>query len=430
MMSVRKPSSIAAVLTVFLLIFSGTACMRSSTVLNQPASGALKLERVVVLMRHGVRPPTKSYVIPAGFARDPWPTWGVPPGHLTDHGYKGAVLLGRWDRSSLSRRGLLPATGCQADAFLNIWADTDQRTRKTGRGYAQGFAPDCKIVVGHADGDRNDPLFAPIATGAVPYDPEKAKAAILSSVNNDLGSAAEPLAAEIETLGRILACCGPPLCKASGLPAGCSLADIPNVWNELTPRKRVKFIGPLTVGGSAAESILLEYVDGKPMDDVGWGRASTADLTMLSRIHAAEFRLLARTPYIADRAATPVMRRVLGVFEGEFPARLTVLVGHDTNVAHLGGMLDLHWHVPGYAADDQAVNGGLGFELLRGTDEQRYVRVFYEAQGLKQLRDLTPLDAEHPPYRDYLQQPLCGLEQDPTLCRLDDFTRAVRARMH
>ena len=81
----------------------------------------------------------------------------------------------------------------------------------------------------------------------------------------------------------------------------------------------------------------------------------------------------------------------------------------------------------GYAADDQAVSGALGFELLRDAVGTGYVRVFYAAPSAAQLRNLTPLSEANPPYAAYLAQPLCGEPDDPTLCRLDAFLRTTEA---
>lgn len=398
---------------------------------SEPAPAtSLQLQKVVMLMRHGVRPPTKPYVIPRGYASQAWPKWDVPPGHLTRHGYDGAVLLGRWNRKMLSKRGLLPADGCPADGRVRIHADTDQRTRRTGVGFAEGFAPDCTIEITHTGGDRDDPLFAPIANGAVSYDPEKAKALILARADHDLGSFdAAALDKAFQRLDAILDCCSLPLCKASGLPEGCQLSQIHYVWEELREDDHVDFVGPLSVGGTASESILLEYANGMPMAQVGWGRVQRSDLRLLSRIHAAEFDLLSRTPYAASHGATPIMKYVLQALDDPDGPSLAVLVGHDTNVANVGGMLDLHWQVPGYARDDAAINGALGFELLTDAEGGRHVRAFYLAQGLDQLRELQPLDAEHPPYFEYLAQPTCAASPDGTDCTLTDFEQSVRAHL-
>ncbi len=392
--------------------------------------GALQLERVVMLMRHGVRPPTRQHPTPEGFTREPWPTWDVPPGHLTAHGYQGTVLIGQWNRQAFAAHGLFPAEACPESGSVRVRTNTIHRTRESGRGFIEGFAPGCGLAIEHADGDRNDPLFDAIDLGRVAHDPDQARAAVMARMEGDAARAISALDPAFARLDAILGCCEPPVCEAAGAREGCGFGDLPPAsWEDTGPHKRVKLAGPLTIGGTAAQSLLLEYVEGRPLDAIGWGRAMEEDMALLSQIHAVEFDLLARTPYIAHRAATPILEHVLDVFEAADAPKLTVLVAHDTNAANVGGALDLHWHVPGYAADDPAVGGAIGFELLRDKTGDRHVRVFYQAQDTRQLRELQPLDASRPPYFAYLPQSLCGLPADPTLCRLEDFDTALRARL-
>ena len=108
---------------------------------------------------------------------------------------------------------------------------------------------------------------------------------------------------------------------------------------------------------------------------------------------------------------------------------LTVLVGHDTNIGDLSGLLDFDWQVPGYAADTPPPGGGVGFELLADQTGARYVRVFYRSQSLQQMRELTRLDAAHPAFRQTLAIPGCALPDDATRCSLDTFARLVRSKL-
>lgn len=394
-----------------------------------PAADPLRLDRVVMLMRHGVRPPTKMPPVYEGLSREPWSAWDVPPGHLTLHGFEGAILMGRWTRRSFAARGLVPASGCPDRNALAVRANTDQRTRETARGFLQGFAYLCGIEATHSTGHRDDPIFQSIDLGLVAHDRESARAAVMARVDGDLGNATRPLADAFARLDAILDCCAPPACTRAGLPEDCRLSTWPTGWADTAPGKRVKFTGPLDIGGIAAHTLLLEYVEGKPMSQVGWGRATAADIELLSSIHAAEFDLLYRTPYIAHRGATPILERILATFADDDAPGLDLLVGHDTNISNVGGALGLHWHVPGYAPDDAAVGGALGFELLRDRAGQRFVRVSYQAQGTRQLRELQPLDEGNPPYTAYLPQPSCALPEDPTLCRYDDFVHALQSRI-
>ncbi|HRP72764.1 MAG TPA: hypothetical protein PK743_09045 [Luteimonas sp.] len=390
---------------------------------------SLTLERVVLLMRHGVRPPTRLPPIAEGLSREPWSTWDVPAGHLTAHGFQGTVLVGRWHRQALAARGLVPPTACPGEGSIAVRANTDQRTRESARGFLEGFAPQCHVEVQHSSGHRDDPIFQSIDLDLVEHDRDAARAAVMARVDGQLDNAMAPLAQAFARLDAILGCCTPPACIAAGLAADCTLSTWPNGWADTAVGKRVKFKGPLDAGGIAAHTLLLEYVEGKPMDQVGWGCATEDDIELLSRIHAAEFDLLYRTPYIAHRGATLILAHVLANFGNHAAPRLDILVGHDTNAANVGGALDLHWHVPGYAPDDAAVGGVMGFELLRDKDGERFVRVSYLAQGTRQLRQLQPLDDANPPYVTYMAQPLCGLPTDPTRCRLADFEAALQARI-
>lgn len=85
-------------------VVAGMAATAASGTPEPQRPTAVTVERIVLLMRHGVRPPTKNPPMPTGTAADPWPAWGVPPGYLTDRGAKPAiqaspVAMVRWSLS-------------------------------------------------------------------------------------------------------------------------------------------------------------------------------------------------------------------------------------------------------------------------------------------------------------------------------------------
>ena len=61
-----------------------------------PAAAAppFTIQSAVLLMRHGVRPPTKAEPLPAGEASQPWPAWDVDWGYLTAHGTQAVAKVG------------------------------------------------------------------------------------------------------------------------------------------------------------------------------------------------------------------------------------------------------------------------------------------------------------------------------------------------
>ena len=341
--------------------------------------GALRLERVVLLMRHGVRPPTKTPPMPAGIAADPWPGWSVKPGYLTDNGARAIEALARSDRADWVKAGLLPASGCGAKGLVRLIADTDQRTIATADHYGAGLLPGCPVTNEHRPEGAEDPIFSPIDLGVTPVDAAAADRAVRAAIGSGGLAAVEtrmkPLLSQLDAI-----LCGKPL-------ATCGVSRVPSSFN-VSANARPKLIGALDRGSTAAHILLLEYADGKPASEVGWGRATAADIERLGALHATEFALLARPRYLAARNLSGIAPLMLGaLFDPRVDApRVTMLSGHDTNVANLGGLLDLHWRVPGFATDDPTPGGAIVLEVMRDTGGGQFVRARYRSQTLDQIR--------------------------------------------
>jgi 4-phytase/acid phosphatase len=375
------------------------------------AERGLTLERVIVVMRHGVRPPTKAPAMPAGIAADPWPQWQVAPGYLTAHGARAVVQVGQADRARLMRGGLIARKGCPAD--IRLISDSDQRTIATGDAYLQGLAPGCSIVNHHRPQGEDDPLFRAAGENGAPLDPARANAAVIQALGSGGISAIEAgQRANLVRLDRIL--CG-------DRRTACGVSREPTRIVPASATKRPKLEGALDRASTAAQILLLEYAGGKPMDQVGWGRATAADITALSAFHSLEFQLLARPPYLAAANAAPLARTIADALRDTAPTapRIVALIGHDTNIASLGGMLGLHWQAPGFAADDPSPGGAIILELLRAQGGRRYVRVSYRSQSLEQIRTL----AASQPHLEVLSIAGCT-----SLCPLDRALQRLAPR--
>jgi len=358
----------------------------NDTATAAPGPGAAQkgtIERIVLLMRHGVRPPTKAQPMAVGIAVDTWPAWPVKPGYLTPHGAQAVTLLGGFDRAALAK-ALFPARGCPAAGMVSVYSDSDQRTIATGDAWLAGFAPGCPIANDHHAQDDPDPLFSPIDTGAAPFDPERANAAVAANLGaGGLAAVEAKQRGVLAMLDRIL--CGPkPV-------AGCGVSDKPSRLVPADAGARPKFKGSLDLGSTAGQILLLEYAEGKPMTDVGWGRASKADIAAASALHAVEYHVVARPGYVAASNSALIAKRMVAALTDPDAARLTLLVGHDTNVASLAGLLDLHWQAPGFAADDPPPGGAIGFALVRDAQGKRFVRAVFRSQSLDGIRSLSPV---------------------------------------
>jgi 4-phytase/acid phosphatase len=411
MARLRNALMTAAMAVVPLL--AGTANAAST---GGPTEG-LKLERVVMMMRHSVRPPTKAPATPEGTTAQAWSSWNTPFGELTPHGGEGARLMGVYYRTFLGARGLLPRDGCAKSGDIVAWASGKQRAIKTAEMFVEGLQPGCGLKVTHPDDEANDPIFHP-AEGI------DGDIALKAAQRQKPGIAAEARvhAADFAVLQRVLGC--DPATKA-----GCDIAKKPSGLKG-NKGDNADVEGALSVASTAGQTVLLEYVEGKPMDQVGWGRASKADIQAMLRFHPVKFHYEVGAPYIAERYAAPIAKRVLSALNGEADTgRLTLLVGHDTNIAALRGFFGAHFTAADYPRDDPPPGGAMGFELLKDGGGKAFVRAFYTAQSMDQLRELQPLTASNPPAYSYFPIPGCAVKGEATLCPLETFQKIVGGKL-
>lgn len=380
-----------------------------------PAPAPLKLERVVMLMRHGIRPPTKGDPLPPGYATDAWPRWGVGWGLLTERGAAGVKLLGQADRAAFAARGLAGA-GCPRVA---LFASNKQRAIRTAESWAAGFMPGCAATVAHPGDTGPDPIFHGLDDEPESFDGAAAyRAALAAAPKGGIAAETRAYRGELALLAKVLGC-APSACPALSEPSLLAAA----------PHDRPDLRGPLDVGSTASQTFLLEYLEGMPMAQVGWGRVTRSEIERLLRFHPLKFKYANRPDPVARAAGAPLARAVLDGLAGRAAAPVTLLAGHDTNIADLGGFLRIHWQVPSYPADDVPPGSALGFELLRDGAGHRYVRAFYRAQTMDQLREQRPLTGGEVPFRQYLPMPGCGDTAAPTGCSLDRFESLVRHRI-
>lgn len=347
------------------------------------ANAAPTLERVVIVMRHGVRPPTQPNAALAKYSAEPWPTWPVQPGDLTPHGAQTVALTGRTIRAAYVAHGLIPAHGCSGPGAVSVWADgADERTQMTGIVLAAALEGGCRVPVGWKPGRTpRDPIFNLSTEAACQVDPAHGWTTVAPSVS------AEALA---RAGARFQAIVAPTACQ--GGPGVCfATADSNGVF-------------PMSAGFS--EDILLEYAEGMPMQEVGWGRATRADIDQIMALHEATFGRFRDNAYAAARQGATMTRLILAALDGRPVAggpqtgpdlRLLALAGHDTNVILMAGAFGLSWKLPDQP-DSTAPSTALAFELWRD-GARRYVRPVLYYQTLDQLRTLQPALAKVLPLR-------------------------------
>jgi 4-phytase/acid phosphatase len=411
----------------------------SAQAANAPttASAAVKddLKFVVIVSRHGVRSPTGKPDRLNPYSREPWPAWSVPPGYLTEHGAHLMTLFGAYDREQLAAQGLLAPSGCADAARIRIVADSDQRTRETGKALAAGLAPGCAIEVSARPEGTADPLFHSLGAGVGDPDKLLATAAISGRIGANPQGIAEAYRPQLEALEEVLHSCSPGR-NCAGAPAPQSLFDIPSSLAPGNGDHLVELHSPLGIASTMAENMLLEYTEGMDAAKVGWGRVDLDKLRELLQLHTAGEEISGRTSYIARAQSSNLLYRILQSMRqaaGAEPVtgaltkpgdRLLILVGHDTNLANIAGALGLNWLIDG-RRDDTPPGGALVFELWkRRGAEADSVRVFYTAQTLDQMRNSTPLSLQAPPERVPVFIPGCG--RADSSCEWKAFQQTVQ----
>ncbi|MDE1011336.1 MAG: histidine-type phosphatase [Paraburkholderia fungorum] len=434
--SVRR-SALAMSLMVCLYV---AGCATSSPAVRAPsvdnsAAQHWQLESVVIVSRHGVRSPTRTKPPLQQLSPQPWPAWSVPPGQLTQRGAVLVEQMGRYYGAWLREQHVLTADVCPAPGQVYAWADVDQRTRLTGDALLRGIAPGCGLTASHQVSlDKDDPVFHATESGACPLNPQQARLAIDARLGaGGLASLSSTYAATLGRMSEVLQFRSSPSCTQALRPDQCRFEALPNRVRIDDSGRHMRLDGPLGIASTVSEVFLLEYAQGFTADQVAWGRISGAtDWQRLLQAHNAQFDLMAKTPYLAQRKGTPLLADVTAALEQasngtHAPAgnRIYVLGAHDTNLANLAGMLQLDWTLPDQP-DNTPPGGALVFSRWRDpATSAAYITVELVYQSLQQLRDQTALSLAVPPRRVPLAIPGCKDATHGNACRLQDFSRLV-----
>lgn len=356
-----------------LLLLFAVSFMQSAV--GAPAAQPL-LE--VIVMRHGVRAPDDSPAMLARSAVQAWPQWPVAQGELTPRGAALLVSQGRRARLSLDASGLLASGQCPGPR-LKVVADTVDRDRDSAAAWLSGLAPDCmQDITFPAVGTGRTRLFH---GGDGPHPSKVAEPITL----------APPERQALDVLHHVLLGCSGAVCLQEAQARG---LKIPRADAQGTLHSKA-----LETAGSLAENIVLEAAAGLPDRRVGWGRAPMDVRQRLIVLRNADFdvrhKALAMARYQGREMLAGISATLAAAGGEPMPGseqplappetRVLVLVGHDTNLANLSGLLGLEWH-RGDEPDDYPPGAALVFRLIKTAAGSR-VQVHVELPTAAGLRD-------------------------------------------
>ncbi len=387
----------------------------------------LTIQKVFIFMRHSVRSPTKSRAALDRWSNRRWPSWRAKPGFLSQNGVFLASMMGRGISTYYSHY-IHSGTLDNKHFRLKVFADNMERTIATGAGVVEGFRPIQHVAVGHILHGK-DPLFHAVKMNACTVNKSITAKHYQQSISHALRNNYKYVI-YMHEMKNILC---PDLNK--NVHAVCAL----NSPTRVEIKNHVNVSGALHVANAVGESFLMEYADGKPCSQVGWGKVCSlkvmSHMLYLRNLYA---KIAREDYYYARHGATPVMKLIggyLGVTnkyqssslipDSWSRANMLILVGHDVNISEISGMLHLRYQLIGQP-DRTPPDMALAFEILQAANGQRYIRLRIFYFKLKEMRNAVLQKRYYKPVVTAGFVPGCHEGPDHDLCTLEQFQQLIR----
>ena len=397
-------------------------CSALSGISAYAADDDYQLEQVLMMSRHNLRAPlADNGSVLAQSSKKAWPKWDVPGGQLTTKGGVLEVYMGRYTREWLAQQGVLKGDVCPTTDDVYAYANSLQRTVATAQFFITGAFPGCDIPVSHQDEmGTMDPVFNPVITdGSEAFNKQA-----LTAMN----AAGEKLALKpaFQRLEKIIDYKSAPACEGK---KQCDLSSDNQNKFSAENGKEPNVSGPLKVGNSLVDAFTLQYYEGMPLDQVAWGQIKTPEQWKeLSAIKNGYQDALFTSPEVARDVAVPLVDYIRSMLVDEDKARapkVTLMVGHDSNIASLLTALDFKPYTLPEQNERTPIGGMIQFQRWHDKKNDReLVKVEYVYQSTSQLRDATPLSLDTPPKRVTLQMNGCQTDANG-FCPWDQFTQVL-----
>ena len=398
-----------------------------------------KLKQVIIFGRHGVRDPVLPNSTLNNFSAQPFPVFSVSDVNLTVNGRVNETIFGGYYRLWLTQEGLLTGNDSADAAFVYFRSNGTPLILDTAEAFWAGMLPAAPVNVSSYPPQDNDPLFAPVAAGVARLDTRMAVAAVRGRLGGSPQSLASAYASELALTRSILFNYPVDQTPVPATPAGkLDVTALPIAVAAGNSNLPVD-LGGLAMVIAAIDPFAMEYADGMPTSDVGWGQLTTGGISQITRLYNLLLDLEFRTPYLAQvqssNVASHIVRSLVQAATGNAmtgalgdpSTKVIVLTASNTNITGLAGLFHLDWILPGFQADTCAPGGALVLELRQSQITGEYVvRASYVTQTMDQLRNRTALTLAAPPARAPVFIPGCSLRNATFDCPLDQFVRVAK----
>ncbi|EIH2217204.1 bifunctional glucose-1-phosphatase/inositol phosphatase [Escherichia coli] len=375
-----------------------------------------QLQQVLMMSRHNLRAPlANNGSVLEQSTPNKWPEWDVPGGQLTTKGGVLEVYMGHYMREWLAQQGMVKSGECLPPDTVYAYANSLQRTVATAQFFITGAFPGCDIPVHHQEKmGTMDPTFNPVITDDSAAFSEQAVAAMEKELSK------LQLTDSYQLLEKIVNYKDSPACKEK---QQCSLVDGKNTFSAKY-QQEPGVSGPLKVGNSLVDAFTLQYYEGFPMDQVAWGEIkSDQQWKVLSKLKNGYQDSLFTSPEVARNVAKPLVSYIdkALVTDRTSAPKITVLVGHDSNIASLLTALDFKPYQLHDQNERTPIGGKIVFQRWHDSKANRdLMKIEYVYQSAEQLRNADALTLQAPAQRVTLELSGCPIDANG-FCPMDKF---------
>ncbi|HHH3273194.1 TPA: bifunctional glucose-1-phosphatase/inositol phosphatase [Escherichia coli] len=375
-----------------------------------------QLQQVLMMSRHNLRAPlANNGSVLEQSTPNKWPEWDVPGGQLTTKGGVLEVYMGHYMREWLAEQGMVKSGECPSPDTVYAYANSLQRTVATAQFFITGAFPGCDIPVHHQEKmGTMDPTFNPVITDDSAAFSEQAVAAMEKELSK------LQLTDSYQLLEKIVNYKDSPACKEK---QQCSLVDGKNTFSAKY-QQEPGVSGPLKVGNSLVDAFTLQYYEGFPMDQVAWGEIkSDQQWKVLSKLKNGYQDSLFTSPEVARNVAKPLVSYIdkALVTDRTSAPKITVLVGHDSNIASLLTALDFKPYQLHDQNERTPIGGKIVFQRWHDSKTNRdLMKIEYVYQSAEQLRNADALTLQAPAQRVTLELSGCPIDTNG-FCPMDKF---------
>lgn len=422
---------------LFRLVTAALLCV--SFLAAQPVDDT-QLKQVIIFGRHGVRTPILPNSTLNAFSALPFPAFpdsGI--GVLTHNGGINETLLGGYFRLWLVQQGLLTGNDSADASFVYFRANAAPLIVGTAQAFAAGMLPSTRVNINSIAPPASDPLFNPVDAGVALLDYGMAVAAVNGRLGGNAQSLAFAYAPELALTRSVLF--DYPVSQTPIPVASADKYDVTSLpisvaaGNSTLPVD----LGGLAMVAGAIDPFVMEYADGLPDSEIGWGQLTAGGIGQTFRLYNLLLDLEFATPYLArlqsSNATSHMVRSLVQAATGNAmtgalgkpSTKVIVLVASNTNLTGLASLFHLDWLLPGYEAGVCAPGGALVLELRQSQSTGEYiVRASYIAQTMDQLRNRAVLTLDTPPASAPVFIPGCSVSNPTFDCPLADFVKMAK----